>query len=99
VGSGYLDLKKVIASSCRQNILKALSKGEEINVMELVIKTNSTYNEVNRNLIALEKEDLITTSYCGRMRLIKLNKKNPKTTILIQVLKTLETENGAIPPF
>jgi len=94
-----LDLKKVIASSCRQKILQALSKGEEINVMALVRKINGAYTEVNRNLIVLEKESLITNSRCGQMRLIKLNKKNLRAAILIQVLDMLETENGTIAPF
>lgn len=88
----------MLASSGRQKILKATSKGEGLNIMDLVRKTNSTYNEVNRNLTALEKEGIITNSRCGRMRIIRLNKKNPKTIILLQALKILETEDGSIPP-
>lgn len=87
-----LELKKMLASSLRQKILKALSQCREINVMGLVRKINSTYNEVNRNLVILEREGIIMSSRCGRMRLIKLNRENPKTVLLLQVLKQLEPE-------
>jgi DNA-binding transcriptional ArsR family regulator len=86
-----LELKKLLASSLRQNILKALSEYKEINVMGLVRRINSTYNEVNRNLSIMEREGIITDTHCGRMRLIKLNRENPKTVLLLQVLKQLES--------
>ena len=63
---------------------------EWINVMTLVRKVNSTYSQVNPNLQILAREDIIIEKHSGRLRLIKL-KENPKTKILLQVLKTLET--------
>ena len=87
-----MELKKLLASSLRQKILKALSECKEINVMGLVRRINSTYNEVNRNLTILEIEGIVTNVRCGRMRLIKLNRENPKTVLLLQVLKQLEPE-------
>jgi DNA-binding transcriptional ArsR family regulator len=87
-----LELKKLLASSLRQKILKGLSESKQINVMGLVRKINSTYNEVNRNLVILEREGIIKDSRCGRLRLIKLNRENPKTVLLLQVLKQLESE-------
>jgi len=85
-----MELKKLVASSCRQKILEELSiKG--VNVMRLVRRINSTYNEVNRNLIILEREGIITNTRCGRMRLVKLNRENPKTVLLLQVLKQLDS--------
>ena len=66
--------------------------------MGLVRKINSTYNETNRNFKILEKEGLVTDQRVGRMRLIMLNREYPRTTILLRVLKTLESENsGPIP--
>jgi DNA-binding transcriptional ArsR family regulator len=87
-----LDLKKLLASSLRQKILKALSECRKINVMGLVRRTNSTYNEVNRNLTILKKEGIISDTRCGRMRLLKLDRENSKTILLLQVLKQLESE-------
>ena len=54
-----MDLKKLLASSCRQKILKELEESNELNMMALVSRTNSTYNEVNRNLNILEQENII----------------------------------------
>jgi predicted transcriptional regulator len=88
----------MLASSLRQNILRELSKTSEIRVMKLVDKVRSTYNELNRNLGILEKEGIITNDYLvkvkhGKVRVIRLNRDNPKTKILLQVLKTLDNEN------
>lgn len=94
-----MNLSKVLASSLRQNILKELSKILEIRVMKLVEAVGSTYNEVNRNLEILEKEGIITNDYRvkvrhGKVRVIWLNRDNPKTKILLQALKTLDNENN-----
>jgi methylphosphotriester-DNA--protein-cysteine methyltransferase len=59
--------------------------------MALVRKVNSTYNQVNSNLQILQKEEIIFDEHFGRMRVIRLNKKNPRTARLLQALKILET--------
>ena len=92
-----MDLRKVLASTLRQNILKELSKSREIHVMKLVNAVSSTYNELNRNLEILEKEGIVTDYYRvkvkhGKIRVIALNRDNPKTKILIAALKTLDSE-------
>jgi predicted transcriptional regulator len=94
-----VDLRKVLASSLRQNILKVLSEKREIQVMKLVGCVGSTYNELNRNLLLLEKEDIIINEYRvkvrhGKVRVIRLNKDNPKTAVLLNVMKTLDQENN-----
>jgi predicted transcriptional regulator len=93
----HLDLRKVLASSVRQNILKVLAEKRELQVMKLVSCVGSTYNELNRNLLILKNEELIIDEYRvkvrhGRVRVIQLNKDNPKTQLLIKVLKALEQE-------
>ncbi len=93
-----MDLKKVLASSLRQKILKELSITREIRVMELVRRTGSTYNELNRNIQILEKEDILTDEYRvkvkhGKVRVIALNRDTPRTKVLLQVLKTLDNTN------
>lgn len=90
-----MDLSKVLASSLRQKILRELSKTSEIRVMKLVSNLNTTYNEVTRNLAILEKEGLITDEYRlkvrhGKVRVIMLNRDNPKTKLLLTILKTLD---------
>lgn len=85
----------MLASSLRQKILRELSKTSEIRVMKLVSNLNTTYNEVTRNLAILEKEGLITDEYRvkvrhGKVRVIILNRDNPKTKLLLTILKTLD---------
>jgi hypothetical protein len=80
-----------MASSCRRRILKVLLGRGQINVMELVRSVNSTYNQVNANLQILHSEEIIFDEHLGRIRLIKLNKENPKTRLLLQALKILSS--------
>jgi DNA-binding transcriptional ArsR family regulator len=84
-----LDLEKLIASSCRRRILKFLWQVDRANVMELVRKVNSTYNQVNPNLLILAEEGIIKEERYGRKRIIRLNRENPKTMLLLQALKIL----------
>ena len=85
----------MLASSLRQKILRELSKTRELQVMQLVSKVNSTYNELNRNVMLLEKEGIIINEFRvkvrhGKIRIIRLNKDNPKTKILLATLQTLD---------
>lgn len=86
-----MDLDMILASSCRRKILKALWRTGKANVMQLIRKVNSTYSQVNPNLQILQKEGIIFDEHCGRMRIIRLNKENPKTLLLLQALRILET--------
>lgn len=92
-----LDIGKILASSLRQKLLIELSKTREIQVMKLVSNVNSTYNDVNRNLLILVKEDIIIDEHQvkvkrGKVKVIRLNQENPKTALLLQALKTFEPE-------
>ena len=86
-----MDLETVMASACRRRILRVLSRMGRVHVMELVRKVNSTYSQVNPNLRILWGEGLIIDEHFGRMRVIRLNRENPKTDALLQALKILET--------
>jgi len=59
--------------------------------MEIVQGINSTYNEVNRNLIILEREGIILQQFLGRRRIIQLNFENKKTMPLVEIIKTLDS--------
>lgn len=83
-------LEQIIASSCRQKILLALSKIKRTHVTNLVRIINSTYNQVNRNLAILEKEDVIKIKRYGHMRIIELKIENPKTQALLKALHMLD---------
>jgi predicted transcriptional regulator len=86
-----MDLKTLIASSCRRRIIQVLSRTGRTNVMELVRKVNSTYNQVNSNLQILQNEGIVFDQHFGRIRVIRLNRENPRTLLLLQALKILET--------
>lgn len=71
-------------------MLRVLSRTGRTNVMVLVRKVNSTYNQVSSNLRILDKEGIVFDEHFGRMRMIRLNKENAKTRLLLEALKMLE---------
>lgn len=79
-----------MASSCRRRILRVLSRTGRTNVMTLVRKVNSTYNQVNSNLHILQKEGVVFDEHFGRMRVIRLNKENSRTRLLLEALKMMQ---------
>lgn len=92
-----MDIGKILASSLRQKLIIELSKTREIQVMKLVSQVNSTYNDVNRNLLILAKEGIIVDEHQvkvkrGKVRVIRLNQENPTTALLLQALKTFGSE-------
>lgn len=90
LGGSRLKLEQIIASSCRQKILLALSQNKKTHVTNLVRLVNSTYNQVNRNLQILEKEGIITTKRYGHVRMIEIEMENPKTRTILTALHTLD---------
>jgi DeoR/GlpR family transcriptional regulator of sugar metabolism len=84
-------LEQIIASSCRQKILLALSKTKTTHVTNLVRITNSTYNQISRNLQILEKEGIIKIRCYGHLKMIELEKGNLKTQTLLKALHMLDT--------
>ena len=75
--------------------LRVLSGSGRTNVMELVQKVNSTYNQVNLNLRVLREEGIVVDEHFGRLRVIRLNKENPRTVRLLKALKILENSGEA----
>jgi predicted transcriptional regulator len=88
-----MDLATLASSLCRRRILRVLSSKGQTNVMDLVRKVNSTYNQVNSNLQILHEEGIVFDERFGRMRVIRLNMENPRTARLLQALKTLSPES------
>jgi predicted transcriptional regulator len=86
-----MNLETLASSSCRRRIVRYLSKRGCTNIMQLVRKVNSTYNQVNSNLQLLQKEGIVFDEHYGRMRVIRLNRENPKTALLLHALRILET--------
>ncbi len=86
-----MKLEQIIASTCRQKILLALSKVKKTHVTNLVRMTNSTYNEVRRNIEIMEKEGIISIQRYGNMKIVQLELNNTKTAKLLKALQTLQT--------
>lgn len=85
-----MKLQQILASSCRQKILLALSKVRETHLSNLVRMTNSTYDQVHRNLEILRREGMVDVRPYGRMKMIRLCRDNLKTEALVKALHLIE---------
>jgi len=82
-------LKQILASTCRQKIVETLARVEQIHMMELVRKTNSTYSQISRNLRILSEEGVVTVKRFGRVKIVQLNRESEKTQALLKALNVL----------
>jgi predicted transcriptional regulator len=87
-----LDLKRLLASTCRQKILEVLSHVGQTYMMDLVRRLNSDYTQVSRNVAIFAKEGVVTIIACGRMKIIRLNREKPKTVALLKALEILRKQ-------
>jgi predicted transcriptional regulator len=85
-----MKLEQIIASSCRQKILLALSKTRSTHVTNLVRIVNSTYNQVSRNLLLLEEDGIIRIRHYGHLKMVELVTENRKTQSLLKALSMLD---------
>jgi predicted transcriptional regulator len=89
-----MDLETILSSACRRRIIKILASEGSTNIMELIRKANSKYPQLNSEVRILQTEDIVIDEHVGRMRIIKLNKENPKTLTLLEALKILNNEKN-----
>jgi len=91
-----LDLESILSSTCRRKIIKVLAESGSTNIMRLIMLVNGKYPQVNSELQILQKEDIIIDQNIGRMRIIRLNKENPNTNLVLQALKLLSGKDKKI---
>lgn len=84
-----MKIEKILASSNRRKLFRILRKTKQTNIMDLVRNAKSTYNQVQSDLRILEKEGIIIEERKGRLRMISLNRENPKTDLVLKALKLL----------
>jgi hypothetical protein len=92
-----MDLEELISSACRRKIIKYLAENGPTNIMRLVLGTRGKYPRINSELQILQRENIIIDQHKDRMRIIKLNKENPNTALVIQALKVLNSGKTKTP--
>jgi predicted transcriptional regulator len=87
-----MELGLIMASSCRQNILRVLYHKHKIGLTKLVEETNSTYNELMRNIHILEAEGIVKLVRYGRRCNVVLMDETFRTKVLIEALRLLDSK-------
>lgn len=85
-----MNLSDIVASKCRQRILRVLSHSGEIRIMKLAEKTGCGYNELMRNVRILKHEGVVIYRRDGRKCFVSLNRDSIKARILIKALRLLD---------
>ena len=85
-----LKLEKILASTCRQKILLCLAKVKKTHITNLVRMTNSTYNQIIRNVEMMNREGIVNIYCCGSLKIIELQYDEPKTERLLKALQLLQ---------
>lgn len=96
-GEVKMDLADLVASTCRRKIIEYLADNGSTNIMQLILGIRGKYPQTNTELLILQKEGIIIDQHIGRMRIIKLNKENPRTTHILQALKILTDKKADSP--
>jgi DNA-binding transcriptional ArsR family regulator len=86
-----MDLEELLSSACRRKIIKYLAEKGSTNIMQLILGIRGKYPQINAELQILQKENIIIDQRSGRMRIIRLNKENVNTGIMLQALKLLNS--------
>ena len=89
-----MDLTELLSSACRRKIIEYLAENGSTNIMQLILGIRGKYPQTNAELQVLQKEGIVIYQHVGRMRIVKLNKENPKTILLLQALKILHSKDG-----
>lgn len=85
-----LKLEKLLASTCKQKILLCLAKVKKTHITNLVRLTDSTYNQIIRNVEILHREGIVDIYYFGSLKIIELQCTNPRTVKLLKALRLLQ---------
>jgi predicted transcriptional regulator len=97
-GGVRLDLTELLSSACRRKIIEYLAENGATNIMQLILGIRGKYSQTNAELQILQKEGIVIDQHVGRMRIIKLNKENPNTELLLQALKILHSRENKKKP-
>jgi predicted transcriptional regulator len=93
-----LDLTELLSSACRRKIIEYLAENGSTNIMQLILGIRGKYPQTNAELQILQKEGIVIDEHIGRTRVIKLNKENPNTEVLLQALKILHSRENKKKP-
>ncbi len=83
-----------MSSSGRIKILTILSKVGELHLSELARETDQSYSATDRHLQDLAEASIVEEHDYGRVRMFRLNLKNPRAKILRQLI--LEWDNSPV---
>jgi hypothetical protein len=92
-----MDLMELLSSACRRKIIEYLAVNGSTNIMQLILGIRGKYPQTNAELQLLQKEGLVVDEHIGRMHIIKLNRENSKTSLILQALKILHSKDEKSP--
>ncbi len=83
---------KILGSRAKVKIIMVLMKLGEANISRIVRETSSHYYTVERHLEELKKLGIVDEKRLGRVRVFSLNYGDPRVPVILELIRSLETE-------
>ncbi len=87
MSSGYVPLEEVFSSKGRVKVLKVLLEAHELNITEIVKRSELNHTVVLSHLEALVKAGLVIEKRFGRIRIFRINESDPRIKLLRELFK------------
>jgi len=84
-----LNIENVLGSKAKIRILKVLIDKEELNITAIAREAEINHKTALRHLEELKKTGIITERVFGRVRVFRINSKDPRVETLKMLFKSL----------
>ena len=84
-----MNIEKVLGSKAKIRILKVLIDKEELNITAIAREAEINHKTALRHLEELKKTGIITERVFGRVRVFRINSKDPRVETLKMLFKSL----------
>jgi predicted transcriptional regulator len=82
-----MGIEDVLSSKGRIRVLKTLFRHGAVNINTIIRETGLTHRLVSKYIEEFKKEGLVTERQFGRFRIVELDYRNPKVSILKMLLE------------
>ncbi|MEM4576989.1 MAG: winged helix-turn-helix domain-containing protein [Candidatus Nezhaarchaeales archaeon] len=88
-----MSIESLLGSKARVRILRVLIEKEELNITAIAREAEVNYKTVTRHLEDLKKTGIITEKIFGRIRVFRINLRDPRVEVLMCLFKSMGDRN------
>ena len=88
-----MSIEDIFSSRGRVRILRILAEIGELNISEIARRAGLNYPTTNQHLQALENAGIVQHKKFGRIRIFRLDEKNPRAMMIKKLIDFWEQRN------